>query len=193
MANTNEPLISKDPLTSKEPQINFTLTVSANDVDPEHDDSKIKVVLDFVPPFNNGTTSTLSTFHANKVHRLLNFISDRVIKKVIEQVYFDRENEKYVPATELPANFKKAKGIYDERRKEKKGNGDYSHLDLYERKRDDSDTECIECIVNDFFNDAKRPVWDDEKNVTRIIFEQQSPPTLTVESRTIVNGDKRPK
>jgi len=191
MANNNEPLTS-------ETRINFTLTVSANDVDPELDDSKIKVVLDFVPAFNNGANSGLSTFHANKVHKLLNFISDRVIKKVVEQVYFDRENEKYVPETKLPANFKKAKGIYDERREEKEKNmkesgDDFSHLNHLERMVDKSDTNCIECIVNEFFNDPNRPVWDDEKNVTRIIFEQQSPPTLTVESRTIVNGDKRPK
>lgn len=181
MANTNES------------SINFTLNVSANDLDPEDKNFKVKVVLDFVPPFSNGANSGLSTFHANKVHRLLTFISERVIKKVIEQVYFDRENEKYVPEPKLPANFKKAIGIYDERRKNKKGGDDYSHLDLYERMPDNGDTNCIECIVNDFFNDAKRPVWDDEKNVTRIIFEQQSPPSLTVESRTIVNGDKRPK
>jgi hypothetical protein len=192
MANKNE------SLTNSETLINFTLNVSANDLDPEDKNFKVKAVLDFVPAFSNGSNSGSSTFNANTVHRLLTFISERVIKKVVEQVYFDRENEKYVPEPKLPANFKKAKGIYDKRREEKeknmkKGNDDYSHLDLYERKPDNGDTNCIECIVDDFFNDAKRPVWDDEKNVTRIIFEQQSPPTLTVESRTIVNGDKRPK
>ena len=192
MANKNE------SLTNSETLINFTLNVSANDLDPEDKNFKVKAVLDFVPAFSNGSNSGLSTFNANTVHRLLTFISERVIKKVVEQVYFDRENEKYVPEPKLPANFKKAKGIYDKRREEKeknikKGNDDYSYLDLYERKPDNGDTNCIECIVDDFFNDAKRPVWDDEKNVTRIIFEQQSPPTLTVESRTIVNGDKRPK
>ncbi len=198
MANTNE------PITKSETQINFTLTVSANDVDPEKDNAKIKVVLDFVPALNNGANSGLSTFHANKVHRLLNFISDRVIKKVIEQVYYDRDNERYEPS-ELPANFQSAISIYNKRRDEKekkekeneknktKSSDDYSHLDLYERKPDNGDTNCIECIVNDFFNDPERPVWDEETNVTRIIFEQKSPPSLTVESRTIVNGDKRPK
>jgi hypothetical protein len=180
MANKNESLI------------NFTLNVSANDLDPEDPNFKIKAVLDFVPPFNNGANSGVSTFHANKVHRLLTFISERVIKKVIEQVYYDRENEKYVPEGELPANFKKAKGIYDQRRAKKKGNGDYSHLDYLERMYN-GDTNCIECIVNEFFDNPKRPVWDEETNVTRVIFEQQSPPSLTVESRTIVNGDKRPK
>jgi hypothetical protein len=192
MANKNE------PLTNSETRINFTLNVSANDLDPEDKNFKVKAVLDFVPAFSNGSNSGLSTFNANKVHRLLTFISERVIKKVIEQVYYDRENEKYVPETELPANFKKAKGIYDKRREEKeknmkKSNDDYSYLDLYERKPDNGDTNCIECIVNEFFDNPKRPVWDEETNVTRIIFEQQSPPTLTVESRTIVNGDKRPK
>jgi len=194
MATTNE------PLTNSETRINFTLNVSANDIDPEDPNCKIKVVLDFVPAFANGANSGASTFHANKVHRLLTFISERVIKKVIEQVYYDRDNERY-EADELPANFKKAITIYDKRREEKEKNGkgqkksgdDYSYLDLYERTPDDGDTNCIECIVNEFFNDPDRPVWDEETNVTRIIFEQQSPPSLTVESRTIVNGDKRPK
>jgi len=185
MANNNEPLINK--------QINFTLNVSANDLDPDDKNFKVKAVLDFVPAFSNGPNSGLSTFNANKVHALLTFISDRVIKKVVEQVYFDRENEKYVPETKLPPNYKKVIGIYDERRKKKQGDDDYSHLDLYERKPANGDTNCIECIVDDFFKNPERPVWEEETNVTRIIFEQQSPPTLTVESRTIVNGDKRPK
>jgi hypothetical protein len=180
-------------ITNEKPLINFTLNVSANDLDPEDPDFKIKVVLDFVPPFNNGVNSGLSTFHANKVHRVLTFISDRVIKKVIESVYYDRENEKYVPEPELPANFKNAMDIYDKRRSMKKGNGDTSHLDHLERKSKADDKNCIECIVNDFFDDPKRPVWNEEINVTRITFEQQSPPSLTVESRTVVNGDKRPR
>ena len=114
MANTNE------SLTKSETQINFTLNVSANDLDPEDENFKVKVVLDFVPAFSNGANSGLSTFHANKVHRLLTFISDRVIKKVIEQVYYDRDNERYDP-TELPANFQRAIGIYDKRRTRREG------------------------------------------------------------------------
>ena len=178
--------------TKKNPQINFTLNVSANDLDPEDKNFKVKVVLDFIPAFSNGASSGLSTFNANKVHRLMTFISERVIKKVIESVYYDRDNEKYDPS-ELPANFPQAMAIYDARRKRKKGKNDYSHLNHLEREPKGGDRNCIECIVNDFFNDPKRPVWDEETNVTRIIFEQQSPPSLTVESRTVVNGDKRPR
>jgi len=193
---TNEKTPAKE-----ETRINFTLNVSANDFDPEDPNFKIKAVLDFVPAFANGAKSGASTFHANKVHGLLTFISERVIKKVIEQVYYDRDNERY-DANELPPNFKEAISIYNKRRDEKKkrekegtkkSDDDYSHLDLYERKPDDGDTNCIECIVNDFFNDPDRLVWDEETAVTRIIFEQQSPPSLTVESRTVVNGDKRPR
>lgn len=182
-------------VTNTERPINFTLHVSANDADPETDEFKIKVVLDFVPPFSGGNGSSTSNFNANSVHRILTFISDRVIKKVVEAVYYDRDNAE-LPASkkvDLPFNFDAAMKIYDERRGKNKGNGDYSHLNYRERKNGDKDRNCIECIVNDFFDDPKRPVWNKENNVTRIIFEQQSPPSLTVESRTIVNGDKRPK
>jgi hypothetical protein len=182
-------------ITNEQTLINFSLNVSANDLDPEDKDFKIKVVLDFAPPFNGGGSSGISTFHANKVHRILTFISERVVKKVVESVYYDRDNTTYASSNEvkLPGNFKKAMEIYDARRSMKKGNGDTSHLDHRERMSKDGDKNCIECIVNDFFEDPKRPVWSKETNVTRITFEQQSPPSLSVESRTIVNGDKRPK
>jgi hypothetical protein len=184
-------------MTSKEKpsQINFTLNVVANDIDPYSEDCKIKVVIDFAPPFNGENNSGGSIFHANKVQRLLTFISDRVLKKVVESVYYDRDNATYAPAygLKLPVNYKNAIDIYDERRTKKKGNGDTSHLDIRERKSKDDDTNCIECIVDDFLKDPERPVWSKEVNVTRITFEQQSPPSLTVETRTVVNGDKKPK
>lgn len=182
-------------ITSKEQTlINFSLNVSANDLDPEDPDFKIKVVLDFAPGFSINT-STGSNFNGNNVHRILTFISERVVKKVIESVYYDRDNAAYASTNglKLPGNYKKAMDIYDERRRRKNGGNDDKYLDYRERKSNKEDKECIECIVNDFFDDPQRPVWSKETNVTRITFEQQSPPSLTVESKTSVNGDKRPK
>jgi hypothetical protein len=187
--------------------INFSINVCANEVDPDKNQFKCKVVIDFAPPFAGGNGSGWE-FDANKIHRILTFISDRVIKKVVEGVYYDRDvatydagKDKYLPAKGLilPDNYGQAMAIYDERRSKKNGRNDTKHLDIKERRakrrlKDDADDEdCIECIVNKFFKMDKRPVWNKEKSVTRITFEQMSPPSLTVETRTAVNGDKKPK
>jgi len=185
-------------------KINFTLKVTANDIDPEKDAFDCKVVLDFSPPFSARNNSDWQGFHANKVRRLLNFISDRVIKKVVEAIYYDRgvatydsAKSTYAPTNghTLPPKYKEAMDIYDERRAKKKKNGT-SHLDIKERKsknvKDDNEN-CIECIVNTLLKDTRRPIWGNEANVTRVTFQQQSPPSLTLETRTAVNGDKKPK
>jgi hypothetical protein len=200
MANATDPKASETP-------INFTINVSANEVDPEKDEFKCKVVIDFAPPFGGGNGSL--PFNANTIHGILDFISDRVLKKVVEAVYYDREvatydkKEKTYNAAKdlvLPDNYGQAMAIYDERSSKKNGK-DNSHLDIKERKSKkqdsyrgkDDDEDCIECIVNKFFNNKDRQIWSKEKNVTRITFEQMSPPSLTVETKTTVNGDKRPK
>lgn len=180
--------------------INFTINVAANEEDPNTEEFKVKVVIDFAPPFSGGNGSVPSSFNANKIHRILTFISDRVLKKVVEAVYYDRDNatyddksKKYKPVKDfvLPDNFEKAMAIYDERQA-KKSKGEKDYLDYLELEKDGNEN-CIECIVNKFFTTEKRPIWSKENNVTRITFEQMSPPSLTVETRTVVNGDKKPK
>ena len=185
-------------------KINFTLKVTANDIYPENNAFKCKVVLDFAPPFKAVSSSQWLGFHANKVRDLLNFISDRVIKKVVEGVYYDRDvatydsaKAKYKPINglKLPGNYGDAMVIYDQRRRRKKPKS-AAHLNYKERRsknaKDDNEN-CIECIVNNFLKDPNRPIWSKEANVTRVTFQQQSPPSLTVETRTAVNGDKKPK
>lgn len=204
MANPTEQQVATQTLP-----INFSINVSANEVDPETDEFKCKVVIDFAPPFARESGSGTSSFNANTIHSILTFISDRVLKKVVEAVYYDRDvaihdktNGTYKPVKEsltLPDNYGEAMAIYNERNDKKNGN-DNTHLDIKERKSKkdrysakDDDEDCIECIVNKFFNTEGRQVWSKENNVTRITFEQMSPPSLTVETRTVVNGDKKPK
>ena len=204
MTNTTE-----QPVATQTLPINFSINVSANEVDPEKNEFKCKVVIDFAPPFGAGNGSGTSAFNANTIYGILTFISDRVLKKVVEAVYYDRDVatydkkvKTYTPAKDLvlPDNYGQAMAIYDERNGKKNGKDD-THLDIKERKskkqdryRDkDDDEDCIECIVNKFFNTDGRQVWSKENNVTRITFEQMSPPSLTVETRTVVNGDKKPK
>jgi hypothetical protein len=95
--------------------------------------------------------------------------------------------------------------IYNERlkRKRKARKGDSSYLDYREESnktrrsgkngKASQKLDSIEDIIGSFFANKKRQVWDEETNVTKVTFEQLSPPTLTVESKTVVNGDKRPK
>jgi len=203
MTNTAE-----QPVATQTLPINFTINVSANEADPEKNDFKCKVVIDFAPPFNGGNSPATSSFNANTIHSIMTFISERVLKKVVEAVYYDRDvatydqaKAEYSPTNglKLPPKYKEAMNIYNERREKKKGDDDTTHLDIKERKsktrvkEDDDDEDCIECIVNKFLKTKDRPVWSKEKNVTRITFEQMSPPSLTVETRTVVNGDKKPK
>lgn len=198
---------TEQQIATKTLPINFSINVSANEMDPETDDFKCKVVIDFAPPFGAGNGSATSAFNANTIHGILTFISDRVLKKVVEAVYYDRDvamydnkEKKYTPTKDvvLPDNYGQAMAIYNQRSERKNGKDD-SHLDIKERKTKkqeriaDDDEDCIECIVNKFFNTKGRPVWSKENNVTRITFEQMSPPSLTVETRTVVNGDKKPK
>lgn len=185
------------------PPICFSLQVIASDLSPKDENFQAKIVFDFAPPFD--LAPNIPNFNANKVHELLEFISDRLLKKVIESVYYDRGNEQVCKTEELPYRYKEAMKIYDERLalKKKTKKGDSSYLDHREEKQQRPKAgkkgkpfkkqASIEEIVGKFFTEADRPVWDEETNVTKVTFEQMSPPTLTVETKTAVNGDKRPR
>lgn len=184
----------------KKAPISFSLNVIATDLPTDHEDFKAKIVFDFAPKF--GTEPDTPNFNANRVHDLLVFISDRLLKKVVESVYYDRGNKDFCKASELPDGYDEAMKIYNQRLrlKRKARKGDSSYLDYRElapkssrKVKSSQKPATIEDIVGTFFKKAGRPVWDEETNVTRVTFEQLSPPTLTVESKTVVNGDKRPK
>jgi len=179
------------------PPINFTLKVIATDLPVKDRNFKAKIVFDFVPAFTPELRADTPYFHGNKIYNLLRFISDRVIKKVIEFVYYDRANEAFCKENgiEIPLGYRNAIAIYNKRQeiKAKCEPGDLSYLDHREEEAEYNDRNSIETLINTLFDSADRPVWDKEANVTRVTFEELSPSTLSVESRTVVNGDKRPK
>ncbi len=179
--------------------INFNLNVIATDLPMSDPNFKIKLVLDFVPEFTPNTQPEKSNFNGNRVNEILNFIGNKVIKKVIEYIYFDRSNNTEstdsCKENRLPEGFHQALEIYDQRLKIKAGRedeNDMSYADYREvRKNRNEEGNFIEEIVNNYFNKEGRTVELKEKNVTRITYEYLSPPTLTVESKTAINGDKK--
>jgi hypothetical protein len=181
----------------KKPPISFSLNVIATDLPIDHPKWKAKIVFD---ASKFGTEADTPNFNVNKVQELLTFVSNRLLIKVVESVYYDRGNEDFCKPDELPDGYHEAIKIYNARlRKKKKARkGDSSYLDYREespkpRKKANSNPVFIDDIVGQFLARKNRPVWDEETNVTRVTFEQMSPPTLTVETRTAVNGDKKPK
>ena len=179
------------------PPINFTLKVIATDLPVKDRNFKAKIVFDFVASFTPELKADTPYFHGNKIYNLLRFISDRVIKKVIEFVYYDRANGAYCKANELklPLGYERAIAIYNKRQEIKADSepGDLSYLDHREEEAEYNDGNSIETLINTLFESMERPVWDKEANVTRVTYEELSPSTLSVETRTVVNGDKRPK
>ena len=184
----------------KKPPISFSLNVIATDLPIDDPKWKAKIVFDCAP--KPGTESDAPNFNANKVQDLLVFVSNRLLKKVVESVYYDRDNEDVCKPDELPDGYHEAIKIYNARLrlKKKARKGDSSYLDYREEspkpsKKTNSNPNpvFIDDIVGQFLARNKRPVWDEETNVTRVTFEQLSPPSLTVETRTVVNGDKKPR
>jgi hypothetical protein len=172
-----------------EKPINFSLRVIATDLPVNDPDFKIKVAMDFVPDFIADTERTNPNFNGKRVMEIMEFISDDVIRKVIEFIYYDRMN-KYSPQ-DKGDDFIKVLDIYDERksRLEKMGKS------VSDKKKDSilryGEKE-IESIVSKFIKKEKRTPTKKENNVVNIRFEQFSPGTLTVSLQTVVNGEKRP-
>ncbi|HEX6892144.1 MAG TPA: hypothetical protein VF141_15660, partial [Chryseolinea sp.] len=106
-------------------------------------------------------------------------------------------NGAYCKANELklPLGYERAIAIYNKRQEIKADSepGDLSYLDHREEEAEYNDGNSIETLINTLFESMERPVWDKEANVTRVTYEELSPSTLSVETRTVVNGDKRPK
>ena len=71
-------------------QIHFTLKVSATDLPLTDGNFKIKLTMDFGPEFTQELTSEEGispNFNATRVRTILNFVSDKVIRKVVEFIY----------------------------------------------------------------------------------------------------------
>jgi hypothetical protein len=193
-------MINEELHTSQESFIQFNLNVVATDLPMSDPNFKIKLVLDFVPEFTSRTLMPQqSNFNGNRVHEILNFVADKVTKKVIEYVYFDRSNkigaDDSCKDNRLADGFDKALEIYNKRLEIKacrESLDDTSYADYREQREDENDEGYfIQEIVDNFFFKEGRMIDAKEMNVTRITYEHLSPPTLTLESKTAINGDKK--
>jgi len=187
------------------PPISFSLNVIATDLPmADKKNFKMKIEMDFAPKIPDGQKKEAPNFNGTVVHEILNFISDSLIKKVIEFIYYDRTNDDLVKESnkkltrrklskkqledqkmQLPPSFKPAMDIYEERleKKKKLRPGSLSYANYKE--------DVIEGYVEKYFNNKNRKIWDKERNVSRVAYTILSVPTMSVESRTPVNGDKK--
>lgn len=186
------------------PPISFSLNVVATDLPMDDKKFKMKIEMDFAPKILDGQKKEAPNFNGTVVHAILNFISNKLIKKVIEFIYYDRTNDDLVKETnkkfsrkkiskrileeqkmQLPTNFNSAMDIYEERleRKKKLRSGSLSYANYKE--------DIIEGYIEKYFNNRNRKIWDKERNVSRVSYTILSNPTMSVESRRPVNGDKK--
>jgi len=197
--------MAKDFYVGDKPPISFTLNVIATDLPMEDKNNfKMKIEMDFAPKIPDGQKKEAPNFNGTAVHEILNFVSNKLIKKVIEFVYYDRTNDDLVKENnkkltrkklskkkleeqkmQLPTSFKPAMGIYEERldKKKKLRSASLAYANYKE--------DIIEGYVEKYFNNKNRKIWDKERNVSRVSYTILSAPTMSVESRTPVNGDKK--
>jgi hypothetical protein len=193
--------MSKDDFyAGKKPPVHFNLNVIATDLPMDDPRFKIKIELNLVPEFTPEQKPDTSNFNGNRVSEFLNFISEKVIKKVIEFIYYDRSNLESVKngtctERDLADNFYEAIKIYDERlriKSARKNPKDNSYADYREARRSPSEKGFfIQDIVSNYFYKKGRKVEIKEKDVTRITYTVLSDPVLSIESRTPINGDKQ--
>jgi len=197
-------MAKEDFYVGDKPPISFTLNVIATDLPMEDKNFKIKIEMDFVPKIIDKQKKEAPNFNGTLVHSILNFISNKLIKKVIEFIYYDRTNDDLVRENnkklsrkklpkkrledermQLPYNFKTAMDIYGERldKKKKLNSRSLSYANYKE--------DIIEGYVEKYFSNGNRKIWDKERNVSRVAYTILSAPTMSVESRTPVNGDKK--
>ncbi len=168
-------------------QINFTLRVSATDLPLDNENFKIKLNMDFGPEFGPELTSRTGgpNFHANRVRSILKFVSDDVIRKVVEFIYF---KDVYVtdgkPHT-LIENEEIA-NIYRERSRYRQSNPLDTKPDLQKEE------EIIAKAVNSLIDEGGRRIPIHERCVAAVRFEELSEGRLSVNVQKIVNGDMPP-
>jgi len=167
--------------------INFTLKVSATDLPMEDENFKIKLNMEFGPEFGSDLSSRTSSpnFHARRVRSLLKFVSEDVIRKVVEFIYF---KEMYVtdnkPHT-LISN-EEISNIYRERNRYRQNNPLESKPEL------EKEEEIISKAVEKVIQDERREIPIHERCVAAIRFEELSAGRLSVNVQKIVNGDMPP-
>jgi hypothetical protein len=167
-------------------QISFSLNVIATNLPLEHKDFKIKLEMQFGKPFSPEFTNVAQpNFNAKRVRSILHFISDKVIRKVIEYIYFKRDYV-YEGKPYKLNNDETVNKIYAERSKYRKTKALETKPNLKEEE------ELIARIVEKFLENDKREIPIQEKNIEAIYFEQLSPAALAVSARDIVNGDMPP-
>ena len=195
----------EDFVANDKPPITFSLNVIATDLPFDHKDFKIKITMDFVPKFLDRQRRETPNFNGSRVRDILNFISNKLIKKVIEFIYFDRTNDELVKEAnkklskqklspkqyealrlQLPKTYRPAMEIYNERLVKKMKQKNPRSLAYANHKED-----LIEGYVEKYFSAKDRKIWEKEKNVSRVSYTVLSNPTMSVESRTAVNGDKK--
>jgi hypothetical protein len=179
------------PTTGQKPnpadQINFTLKVAATNLPMDHKDFKIKIAMDFGSGFTPDLTTRTSgpNFNATRVRSILNFISGKVIQKVIEYIYCKNYYVKDGKPYKL-INDDKINSIYANRAKYRQKKALDTKPGLKEEE------EFIARFVNAIIDNERREIPVQEKNVESIQFEELSAGVLTVSARDIVNGDMPP-
>jgi len=195
----------EDFYVGDKPPISFSLNVIATDLPRDDKKFKMKIVMDFTPKFLPGQKKETPNFNGTRVHEILNFISNKLIKKVIEFIYYDRTNDDLRKETNkklarqklpkkkleaqkmaLPSSFNQAMAIYDERLAKKMKQKRSESLAYANHKE-----PLIEGYVEKYFAKKDRQIWEKERNVSRISYSVLSNPNMTIESRTAVNGDKK--
>ena len=166
-------------------EINFTLRVSAissPQADPKN--YKLKVSMDLDPEIYTSFENYTPNFDAKQVREILDFISEDVIRKVIEHIYFDRESKFRESPLALKdpgvqRALKETLEIYDARRKSK--------------SKDYPGEEKIIAIVDNFINQRNpKLITEEERNVTQVRYERFSASKTYYSVQERVNGDKRP-
>jgi hypothetical protein len=169
-------------------QINFTLKVTATNLPIEDDNFKIKLSMDFGSQYMPDLVARdiSPNFNARKVRNILKFISQDVIRKVIEFIYF---KEEYVEDGK-PAKVKRdpqIDQIYLDRSKYRQTNKNLSEKPGF-KEEEKTIAKAVEALIND----DKRVIHINEKSIANIRFEHLSPGVLSVNVQKIVNGDMPP-
>jgi len=168
-------------------QINFTLKVTATNLPVQDDNFKIKLSMDFGSEFipDLMARDISPNFNARKVRNILNFISQDVIRKVIEFIYF---KEEYIE------NGKPAKVMRDP-----EIDRIYLERSKYRTKRPLSskpglkdEENRIAKVVEALIENDRRTIHINEKSIANIRFEHLSPGVLSINVQKIVNGDMPP-
>ncbi|HEY5751231.1 MAG TPA: hypothetical protein VIU12_34450 [Chryseolinea sp.] len=186
------------------PPIAFTMRVIATDVPSTHPDFKIKILLDFVPEFTTERNRDNPNFSGKGVRRILNFVSDKVLPKVLEFVYYDVNNAAiaksyhYANAKKpdgLPPGYDDVMKVYEKRRETKEAKLDEMqknsktpdiNIDIPDPEGESLIEKQLEILMK-----KDTPLWPRENAVSRVTYTRLSAARLTVEQRTAVNGDKK--